>query len=303
VVIFPFSAPGEDPERLLSLYRHLASLKGKRAWHYSQPLTIIDQRTVHKARTANLTYSFEDLLAEIARLGSDALIDWHVDTCQMWFAGLGRAYQRAIDRGADADVFWLIPGDYDYRTVEGQQKLFDRVAELPREVSEGRSEFTIGEVRLPPTSAKELIDVYGTYLLLYNWFPHEAIAIRQATVRPRSEFLALKQDFLGELLRQRWFPYEQTLVMLLEAFRTGRRARSVTTVNLPLASDPAEGRDTPVGAMMQVERTERMLKAYWQEQYRTHELAEWSQRYRELAQQSTNILVTARIVFERVFRS
>ena len=137
--------------------------------------------------------------------------------------------------------------------------------------------------------------------MLYNWFPHEALAIRRVTARPRSEFFAIKQDFLGQILHQRWFPYEQTLIILLEAFRTGRRARAVTAINLPLAQDPAEGRDTPVGAMMQVERTERMLKAYWQEHFKGRDLADWSQRYRDLAQQSTSILVAARIVIERVF--
>src|SRR5207245_3038277 len=135
---------------------------------------------------------------------------------------------------------------------------------------------------------KQLIDTYGTFALLYNWFPSEAQAIRSYTERPRSEFFAVRHGFLHEVLRQRWYAYEQTVVMLLQAVFSDKRISRFLVGNI---SALPEGRESLASAMQQVERTERVLKALWRE--RNQPKAGWLEQYRVLETQSEQVRRTA----------
>jgi hypothetical protein len=220
VVIYPFRQPN-DYSDLEALYEFVARLDANRR-EYARPLTVIDRKT-HYAMEDNERFS-RFRKNTVAR-HSDILDVWCVDTCQMWYSGLGRAFEE----GERDDIYWLIPGDFNYGTATGQEVL-GRLHDLPEIIQELKQDVCIGEIAADPNNSKQLIDTYGTFALLYNWFPSEAQEIRQFTERPRSEFFAVCHSFLREALTQRWFAYEQTVVMLLQA------------VFLPQTNQPIFGR-------------------------------------------------------------
>jgi len=153
-----------------------------------------------------------------------------------------------------------------------------------RLAARGRAGRNVGEIAADHNNSKQLIDTYGTFALLYNWFPVQAQEIRQLTERPRSEFLALRHCFLGEVLRQRWYPYEQTVVMLLQAVFGKKGISRFFVGNI---SDLPEGRESLASAMQQVELTERVLKSVWREHHQAD--PDWIERYRSLAATSNQI--------------
>ena len=100
-----------------------------------------------------------------------------------------------------AAVYWLIPGDFNYASSEGQ-KVLAQLERIPEYVYDGRDvDLSLGEIKVPLNSAKQLIDTYGTYGLLYNWFPNEAQGIRLITDKPRSEFLAISDSYRYSIYR------------------------------------------------------------------------------------------------------
>jgi hypothetical protein len=118
------------------------------------------------------------------------------------------------------------PGDFDYGSKAGTEVLRNFEA-IPDAVYTGEAELCIGEISVPINSAKQLIGTYGTYGLLYNWFPAEAQGLRKITDKPRSEFIAIGHDYLKTaLVSQRWYGYEQTIVILVVA-RSRRSSASV----------------------------------------------------------------------------
>ena len=125
--------------------------------------------------------------------------------------------------------------------------------------------------------------------------PAEAQEIRQYTERPRSEFFAVRHDFLGEVLTQRWYPYEQTVVMLLHAIFNQKRISRFFVGNI---SDLPEGRESLSSALQQVERTERVLKTLWRDRHQSG--PGWIQRYRELEAHSEQIRRTALTIFQNL---
>jgi hypothetical protein len=278
VVIYPFRQPGgyDDLRALYQLVRRLAADKDR----YAHPITVLDRKT-HYSMHGNK--AFVDFRRHTLTRSSEVLDVWAVDTCQMWYAGLGTAYER----GGAHDVYWLIPGDFNYGTALGQGVL-SRLHDLPEIILELDQDLCIGEIAADHSNPKQLIDTYGTFALLYNWFPAEAREIRQFTERPRSEFFAVRHDFLGEALRQRWYPYEQTVVMLLQAV-FGKKG--ISRFSVGHISDLPEGRESLASAMQQVERTERVLKAVWREHHQAD--PGWIDRYRSLAATSNQIRHTA----------
>jgi hypothetical protein len=217
---------------------------------------------------------------------SDILDAWCVDTCQMWYSALGMAFLR----GKPDDVYWLIPGDFNYGTPAGHVVL-GHLHDLPEIVLELNQDICIGEIETDHNNSKHLIDTYGTFALLYNWFPAEASEIREYTERPRSEFFAVRHSFLGEMLHKRWYAYEQTVVMLLEAVFSNKKISRFFVGNI---SDLAEGKESLESAMQQVERTERVLKSMWRE--RNHSKPGWVENYRKLEKQSEEIRRAALII-------
>ncbi len=285
IIIYPFRQPAHYSD-LRSLYRLVARLEADTE-RYARPLTVMDRKT-HYSMEGNR--AFREFRTTTVARHSAVLDAWCVDTCQMWYAGLGQAFEL----GKPGDVYWLIPGDFNYGTTVGQEVL-GRLHDLPEIILELQQDLCIGEIATDHCNHKQLIDTYGTFALLYNWFPDQAQEIRQFTERPRSEFFAVRHEFLGDLLARRWYPYEQTVVMLLQATFTGRRISRFFVGNI---SDLPEGGESLASAMQQVERAERVLKALWRE--RNHAKQDWIQEYRALESRSEQIRRSALTVLENL---
>ena len=278
VVIYPFK-PLSDYSDVKALYSLIRRLDADRK-RYARPITVMDRKTYYAQKTAAPFRAFRD--HTVVRCG-EIMDAWSADTCQMWYAGLGAAYER----GKPGDVYWLIPGDFNYGTPGGQEVL-NRLHDLPEIILELNQDVCIGEIETDHSHPKRLIDVYGTFALLYNWFPAEAQEIRQYTEQPRSEFFAVRHEFLGEVLTRRWYPYEQTVVALLRAVFRQKRISRFFVGNI---SDLPEGRESLASALQQVERIERVLKTLWRDRHESQ--PDWIDHYRRLENDSEQIRQTA----------
>jgi hypothetical protein len=285
VVIYPFQQPS-DAVHLEELYQLIRRLNREKDI-YARPITVIDRKT-HSANEQNKHY-IEFRKGTLGR-HSEVLDAWCVDTCQMWYAGLGMAFER----GGPDDVYWLIPGDFNYGTPVGKDVL-SRLHDLPEICVELQQDLCIGEIATDHNNSKQLIDTYGTFALLYNWFPAEAQTIRGYTERPRSEFFAVRHSFLSEVLRHRWYAYEQTVVMLLLAVFGNKRISRFLVGNI---SDIPEGRESLASALQQVERTERVLKTIWRE--RNAHNSGWVKEYHALELKSEQIRRTATFILQNL---
>jgi hypothetical protein len=285
IVVYPFRQPN-DYSDLHELYGLVARLDAEKE-RYARPITVMDRKT-HFAMEGNT--AFLDFRKNTLARHSDILDAWCVDTCQMWYAGLGMAFEK----GGLEDVYWLIPGDFNYGTAVGKDVL-SRLHDLPEIILELEQDVCIGEIETDHSHPKHLIDTYGTFALLYTWFPAEAQAIRQMTERPRSEFFAVRHGFLREVLRQRWFAYEQTVVMLLQAVFSGKQISRFFVGNI---CDLPEGRESLTSAMQQVERTERVLKTLWLE--RNESKRGWTEQYRVLEEHSDHVRRTAYFILQNL---
>ncbi|HEY3863659.1 MAG TPA: hypothetical protein VGO59_17425 [Verrucomicrobiae bacterium] len=274
IIIYPFKQPGDyaDLDGLYGLAARLAEQKKT----YARPLTVMDRKTYYSNEGHG---AFLDFRNNTVARHSDIIDAWCVDTCQMWYDGLGAAFER----GGENDVYWLIPGDFNYGAASGQEVL-SGLHDLPEIIQELNQDFCVGEVCFGHANSKRLIDTYGTFALLYTWFPTEAQEIRQFTERPRSEFFAVRHGFLREALMHRWYPYEQTLVMLLQAVFNKKRMSRFAVGNI---SDLPEGREPLAPALQQVERTERVLQSVWRE--RNQFRSDWPELYRELKTRSDEV--------------
>ena len=287
VIIYPFSEPNDfwDLEPLYEKVAQMAQENGR----YARPITIMDRKTVLAMKDQR---EFLDFRRDTVERHSDVLEAWCVDTCQMWYAGLGAAF----DRGQEGDVYWLIPGDFNYGTAAGREVL-NQLERLPEAVRAGTADFCIGEITMQFESAKEAIDSAGTFPLLYSWFPLEARRIRQLTKRPRSEFFAIGHGFLLEALRQRWYAYEQTTILLLQAVADNRPVGRVPVGDV---SDLALGRESLASGIIQLERIERALKSFWLE--RNHSVTGLAENYLLLQSQSDQICHAAQIHLQNILR-
>jgi hypothetical protein len=287
IIIYPFR-PAEHYTDLDPLYQLVARLD-KEKDIYARPLTVIDRKTYHSMEHNKTFLNFR---SDVVRKHSDILDAWCVDTCQMWYSGLGMAYEK----GSPDDVYWLIPGDFNYGTPMGQEVL-GRLHDLPEIILELNQDLCIGEIATDHNNSKQLIDTYGTFALLYNWFPAEAEEIRKFTERPRSEFFALRHSFLGDALKNKWYAYEQTVVMLLQAVH---HKKSISRFFVGNISDLPEGGDSLPSAMQQVERTERVLKSLWRARH--HTKPGWMDEYRHLESHSEQIRKTAFTILHNLLR-
>jgi hypothetical protein len=292
IVIYPFRHP-ENTEHLKALYLSLDNKQRTESERYLRPVTVVNRQTYYR----NLcNQSFLDMY-EAAKQWSSILVDaWCVDTCQMWLAGFGVTFDDSRNSevsSEDGDVSWLIPGDFDYATETGK-KVLDKLYLIPEAVLT-KADFCLGQLEMHPNSSKHLIDTYGTYGLLFNWFPAEAYEMRKnSIIRPRSEFFAIHHRFLrGALVDHRWFAYEQTVALLLQA-----GGRDLSTVSLGGIADPSESRDSLTGALQQIERTERVLKVAWRDQKIKNRVRDWVKEFRMLEEQSKEIIRAAMTILE-----
>jgi hypothetical protein len=304
IIIYPFVHP-RDTQHLRVLYNYLESLRRDSGGAvYAKPLTIINRQTMDRV-TANPTIGRQErnslwndlvtFLNSVVKPVSELTPAWCVDTCQMWLRGLGDACD---NNKAAGGIYWLIPGDFHYAGPSGQEVLA-KMSHIPLTLyRENGIDLAIGEISVPLNSAKQLIDTYGTYGLLYNWFPAEAQAIRQVTDKPRTEFFAISDGFLRYVLSKRWYGYEQTIVILLHAFVGSQLSRNIRRIDLGNIADDEVGRSRLDVAMQQVERTERVLKLFWRERNTTDR--DWREKFRRLDLQSEQVRNSAMIILEQI---
>ena len=138
-----------------------------------------------------------------------------------------------------------------------------------------------------------MIDTYGTFAMLYNWFPVEARKIQQLTRRPRSEFFAIGHGFLHEVLRQRWYAFEQTTVMLLLAVFSNKVIGQLSVGDI---SDLPLGQESLAAAIAQIDRIEWLMKNFWLE--RNQAMISLAGNNRHLQAQSEQIRQTAHILLQ-----
>jgi len=185
---------------------------------------------------------------------------WSVDTCQTWLAGWGHV----LDHYPEAQRIVQLPGDLDYvdEDVEFYDNLKDFIEITDADIAIG--DFGTGD----QYSAKSLVDTYGTYSLLANWFPEISQSIRSLPLnRPRSEFLNIKTSVLRDLLiKNRTFAYEQTLNFLITCwnYEEAKWKYKIAISSLGSLSDNKSFRDYR-GCIDQIERIERMLSLLWRE--------------------------------------
>jgi hypothetical protein len=298
IIIYPYSHP-RNLEHVFALYDCLIKRLASEKQTYCRPLTVLNRQTYENNESDPI---FQQFLNEKVGAYSDIIHTWSVDTCQMWLAGFGSAYERSKADGGLNDVFWLIPGDFWYASDVGQE-VATKLEELPKTVRDKGYQLCLGEIRADPNSSKQLIDTYGTYGLLYNWFPHETKIIRTITDKPRTEFFAIGFNYLELALKSRWYAYEQTIVILLLGLATRRMQPNmkICNVNLGDISDDPQGRDFLAHAMQQVERTERVLKLHWREVHAME--TDWPDEFRKLDTQSEQIRGAALVIFENVLRA
>jgi hypothetical protein len=285
VIIYPYrtSADFSDVEALFQWVGQITANSER----YARPIVVLDRKTVN-ANSWNVQFaSFRD---QTVAKHCDLIEAWCVDTCQMWYTGLGAA----LEKGQADDIYWLIPGDFNYGTPLGKAVL-EHLHDLPEIVEELQQDFCIGEVQVDHMNPKELIDTYGTFALLYSWFPDEAREIRRLTQQPRSEFFAIRHCFLKEMLTQRWYPYEQTLVMLMHAVWGNKRISRFSVGDI---TDLPPNRESLPAAMQQVERIERVLKLMWREHHLQQ--PDWIERYQTLDLQSQDIRRSALVILRKL---
>jgi hypothetical protein len=278
VITYPFLHPA-NLDDLEHLYGMIARLNDDRAT-YARPITVIDRKTMDAMSRSKRHVAFREKTVAAC---SDIMSAWCVDTGQMWYTGLGEAF----DRGKSGDTYWVIPGDIDYSSRMGRD-LLTHLHDLPEICDELDQDVCIGEIHTDHNSSKQLIDDYGTFALLYNWFPEEAKAIREFTERPRSEFVAIRHEFLSKMLHRRWYAYEQTVVILLHAIFERRK---VSRYFVGEVTDLRGEKETLDNAMQKIERTERVLKTLWRERNQTKK--DWVKEYRRLEEQSGLLRKTA----------
>ena len=298
IIIYPYAQP-RGTKDLLALFDWIEKTS-KESDRYAKPITVVNRQTFYRNRkTCN-----KNFLKAYERIKEQShIVDaWSVDTCQMWLAGFGHAYDNRSS--PSDDVYWLIPGDFNYASPSGT-KVLKHYCDIPNEVYSGSgADLCLGQIDVPADSSKHLIDTYATYGLLYVWFPAEAVGLRNLEIsKPRSEFFAISHKFLEfAMVDKKWFPYEETVILLLLAMKGKKPGRKIETVPLGNIEDIPARRDYLANAMQQVERTERVLKLFWREREIHRDNADWTGQFRELDRQSEQIRNAALTILKNNLR-
>jgi hypothetical protein len=257
VVTFPYSGFESNDQRE-RVFWQVIDCATERTTH--QPVVVLNRDTHLRKGPKNADAFFRNLRHKELEIHEV----WSVDTCQMWLSGWGKILD---EKGVhDEDRIVLLPGDLDFVSFDDDSHTF--IANLKVFIGQGLGDLTIGDFASgDPFNAKELIDLYGTYPLMANWFPKVAQKIRELPLhKPRSEFVNVKVKVLRELLDHRKFAYEQTLNMLIRSLDTdSKKPRyDVTAANLGKVKDDGSLRQY-IGCLDQIDRTERMLRLLWRE--------------------------------------
>lgn len=298
-VIFPYTVPRNDESVFERLLQVLDTAVDGDELHTSRekPLLVVNWDTIRR----DIYTDFQNFLK---RRDSRKLLDdldvvrvWSVDTCQMWLAGYGRILEK-LDNHRHAAVL-QIPGDLKH--VQDFGDFTRSLGAVKNAVAADDKDLSIGDFEVDRFGAKHLIDQYGVYPLLYNWFPEVAKKyLRDDKLRrPRSEFLCANLRFLDAMLRQRKFAYEQTLAFLVHAHHDEQEAWRIGYLPLGKLEDYQGWRGFRE-ANDQIERTERMLKLLWREKNGGDNFD--VKKFERLDRRSTAIREAAIVSLENVLR-
>jgi hypothetical protein len=218
-----------------------------------KPIVILPRDTVIRGDAASFIKDERYQTLEVVQT-------WSVDTCQTWLAGWGHV----LDNYPQAERLVQIPGDIDY--IDEDVGFYDNLKAFIETTS---SDIAIGDFKTGDQySAKSLVDTYGTYSLVANWFPEISRSIRSLPLnRPRSEFINIKTSVLRELIiNNRNFAYEQTLNFLIKSWNYDdmKWKYNISTTRLGTLSDNKSFRNYR-SSIDQIERIERMLSLLWRE--------------------------------------
>lgn len=218
-----------------------------------RPIVILPRDTVIRGDAATFMQDERQKTLEVVQT-------WSVDTCQTWLAGWGHV----LDHYPQTERIVQIPGDLDY--VNEDVEFYENLKAFIEMTS---SDLIIGDFGTGDKySAKSLVDTYGSYPLLANWFPEISKSMRSLPLhRSRSEFLNIKTSVLRELLiNNRNFAYEQTLNFLIKCwnYEDATWKYKISTCALGSLSDNKSIRDYR-SCIDQIERIERMLSLLWRE--------------------------------------
>jgi hypothetical protein len=264
------------------------------------PIVVLNRDTERRGKAAAFLKATEGKRA--AKTGR-VLIHraWSVDTCQMWLSAWGKVIDDPATQ--DDDRIVQLPGDIETISAgdDNRESFFDNLGTF---IDISRWDIIIGDFSSGDMfNAKELIDWYGTYALMANWFPDVAQRIRLMSLnKPRSEFLNMRVKTLKDLLDYRKFAYEQTLNMLIHSWDFERMAWKyrIKAEKLGVLKDDSSFRQYR-DCLDQIERTERMLKLLWREIYDPRlQPEEFIERYDRLDRRSTSIRENARIIIRNL---
>ena len=288
IIIFPYSGYKEGSQRekmfwdIVQCCRQVNKNKA--------PIVVLNHDTEEQKQAKSFLKDTRTVNEEVQILRA-----WSVDTCQMWLNGWGHIIDSP--ETTDEDRIVLLPGDIDTVAIKDEF-----ISKLESFIVMGRWDIIIGDFSSGSRyNAKELIDWYGTYALMANWFPKVARGIHNKHLnKPRSEFLNIKVKVLRELLGFRKFAYEQTLNILIRSwdFDKDDWKYEPNVENLGELKDDTSSRQYR-DCLDQIERTERMLKLLWREiKYRdkNNSPSEFINLYDQLDRNSTSIRENSRII-------
>jgi len=259
-----------------------------------RPIVVLPRDTVIKNQAASFLNDARTQTLEVIET-------WSIDTCQTWLAGWGHI----LDHYPEANRIITLPGDIEF--VQEDRAFYENLKQF---VESANCDIAIGDFKAGGrSSAKGLVDTYGTYSLLANWFPEFSKGIQSLRlIRPRSEFLNIKTSVMRELLiHHRKFATEQTLNFLIKSWNHSEAAwkYSLSVILLGTVSDIKSFRDYS-GCIDQIERIESMLSLLWREikepkktettadkQFEA-QYSEFTDEYDRLLTKSKGIMETAR---------
>ena len=266
-LIFPYIGDDDQVrEKLIQIIE--AILNEEKHIHTSsmKPILVVNKDTVFRGKYKRFKDYLESKHKEDLLTKLEIEEVWAVDTCQMWLAGFGKIIDDNTNNPEDDTSSVLqIPGDL--KDVRDFDVFLEQLRGLRAGIEAGDWDFAIGDFEVEPEKSKHLIDMYGTYPLLFNWFPNIAKKLREdkKIKRPRSEFLVASLEFLKVILPfKRKFAYEQTLTFLIHALSDTEKTWKIGKVDIGVISDYEKSRGFRE-ANDQIERTERLLKFLWRE--------------------------------------
>lgn len=300
LLIFPYHGM-KNTKSSQRYFRRLIELCGQ-VGNLKNITIVYDQKSAQKEDN-------EKILKDLEANGIEILRGYGVDTCQNWLTGWGHILDKPELR--DQDRVILLPGDLMH--IQKENRFFKN---LKRYMKDDSAPLVIGDFQgSDPLGTKELIDLYGVYPLVANWFPVAWKSMQRLNIkRVRSEFLNIRVQTLRQLLKKRAFAYAQSLNFLILLWykcmqenrfhmipANDQWRKTIRRIHLGTMTDNTKGRYYR-GAIDQIERVERMLRILWRELKKwdnntipQDEFEALATKYEQKSLRSTNIRDAARI--------